>query len=54
MVIFIFQRGSIQERINSLAKKSEKMTEETIWSVFFGVCKAVKEMHSNTMPYAHR
>lgn len=54
IVMPFYKRGSIQERINSLVKKSEKMSEETIWSVFFGVCKAVKEMHSNTMPYAHR
>ena len=54
MPLIYFQRGSVQERINGLVKKSEKMPEETIWSIFLGVCKAVKEMHSNDPPYAHR
>lgn len=54
IVMPYYKRGSIQEKITGLAKRSEKMPEEMIWSVFYGVCKAVKEMHSHNPPYAHR
>jgi len=30
------------------------MKEEDIWILFEGVCKALKEMHSHEIAYAHR
>lgn len=52
--IFPLQRGSIQDHIDKLSKKSEKIPEEQIWTMFRGLCQAVKEFHSQNPPYAHR
>lgn len=50
----MFQRGSVQERIDALIRRSENMKEEDIWLIFAGLCAAVKEMHSHEPAYAHR
>lgn len=53
-VIWCFQRGSLQDKIESLSKRSEKMAESEIWHVFLGVCRGVSAMHNHDPPYAHR
>lgn len=54
IVMPFYKRGTVQDRIESLSRKSDKMKEEDIWSVFLGVCKALKALHSHNPPYAHR
>lgn len=54
IVMPYYCRGSIQDHIDKLSKKSEKIPEEQIWTMFRGLCQAVKEFHSQNPPYAHR
>lgn len=54
IVMPFYKRGSVQEKIDALSKKSEHMKEEEIWRIFLGICKAVKELHRHNPPYAHR
>ncbi|KAL4222069.1 Serine/threonine-protein kinase 16 [Mactra antiquata] len=54
IVMPFYRRGSVQEKIDALTKKSEKMKEEDLWSIFLGICKALKAMHDYSPPFAHR
>lgn len=54
IVMPYYCRGSIQDHIDKLSKKSEKIPEDQIWTMFQGICQAVKEFHSQNPPYAHR
>ncbi|XP_053374565.1 serine/threonine-protein kinase 16-like isoform X2 [Mercenaria mercenaria] len=54
VVMPFYRRGSVQDRIEALSRKSDRMKEEDIWSLFLGVCKALKAMHTHSPAYAHR
>ncbi|XP_076460485.1 serine/threonine-protein kinase 16-like [Babylonia areolata] len=54
IVMPLYSRGSLQDKIEHLAKRSEKMQESEIWRIFLGVCKGVSAMHNHDPPYAHR
>lgn len=54
IVMPLYSRGSLQDKIDRLAKRSEKMSESEIWRLFLGVCKGVSAMHNHDPPYAHR
>nr|XP_022309953.1 serine/threonine-protein kinase 16-like [Crassostrea virginica] len=54
IVMPYYSRGSIQDHIEKLSKRSEKIPEDQIWTMFLGICQAVKEFHSQNPPYAHR
>ncbi|XP_022309953.2 serine/threonine-protein kinase 16-like isoform X1 [Crassostrea virginica] len=54
IVMPYYSRGSIQDHMEKLSKRSEKIPEDQIWTMFLGICQAVKEFHSQNPPYAHR
>ncbi|KAL8563965.1 hypothetical protein ACOMHN_025296 [Nucella lapillus] len=54
IVMPLYSRGSMQDKIDLLTKRSEKMSESEIWRIFLGTCKGVSAMHSHDPPYAHR
>ncbi|XP_062574431.1 serine/threonine-protein kinase 16-like [Saccostrea cucullata] len=54
IVMPYYSRGSVQDHIEKLSKRSEKIPEDQIWTMFLGICQAVKEFHSQNPPYAHR
>ena len=53
-MLFNLQRGSLQELIERMSRKSEKFSEERIWLLFRGICQGVSVFHKNSPPYAHR
>lgn len=54
IVMPYYSRGSLQEIIERMSRKSEKFSEEKIWSLFLGICQGVSVFHKNSPPYAHR
>ncbi|XP_041367214.1 serine/threonine-protein kinase 16-like [Gigantopelta aegis] len=54
IVMPYYRKGSIQDRMEILAKRSEKMSEDKIWRLFHGICNGVNVMHNHNPPYAHR
>ncbi|KAK7109106.1 serine/threonine-protein kinase 16-like [Littorina saxatilis] len=54
IIMPLYSRGSIQDKIESLSKRSEKMAESEIWRIFLGMCQGVSSMHNHDPPYAHR
>nr|KAG5709366.1 hypothetical protein BaRGS_029215 [Batillaria attramentaria] len=54
IIMPFYPRGSLQDRIEALAKKSEQMPEKEIWRLFLGICQGVSALHTHSPPYAHR
>ncbi|XP_052798752.1 serine/threonine-protein kinase 16-like [Mya arenaria] len=54
LVMPYYKRGTIQERLDALNRKGERMKEDDIWRLFSGITKGVKEMHAHDPSYAHR
>ena len=54
LTVFVFQKGSVQDRMEILSARGDKLPERQIWELFLGVCKAVKEFHGRDPPLAHR
>ncbi|KAL3832415.1 hypothetical protein ACJMK2_024060 [Sinanodonta woodiana] len=54
IVMPYYRKGSIQDRIDILKKKSDKMGEHQLWKIFQGICHGVRVIHSYNPPYAHR
>lgn len=54
IVMPFYSRGSLQDLIEKMSKKSEKFSEEKIWSLFLGICQGVQVFHKHDPPYAHR
>lgn len=54
IVMPYYSRGSLQDRIELLARKGDRIHEDRLWDVFLGICEGVKAMHIHEPPYAHR
>lgn len=54
IIMPLYPRGSLQDKIVALAKKSERMQETELWRLFLGICQGVGALHSHNPPYAHR
>ncbi|XP_036355973.1 serine/threonine-protein kinase 16 [Octopus sinensis] len=54
IVMPYYSRGSLQDRIEMLARKGDHIHEDRLWEIFFGICEGLKAMHSHSPPYAHR
>lgn len=54
IVMPLYSRGSLQDKIEQLSRKSEKLAEPEIWRLFLGICHGVSAMHCHDPPYAHR
>ncbi|XP_005096441.1 serine/threonine-protein kinase 16 [Aplysia californica] len=54
LVIPLYRRGTLQDRIDTLKLKKEKFTEDEIWKLMLGICKGIKALHDHNPPYAHR
>ncbi|GAB1611324.1 serine/threonine-protein kinase 16-like [Argonauta hians] len=54
IVMPYYSRGSLQDRIEMLARRGDHIHEDRLWEIFFGICEGLKAMHSNSPPYAHR
>ncbi|KAK3108566.1 hypothetical protein FSP39_010763 [Pinctada imbricata] len=54
IVMPYYCKGSVQDRVDILKDKGDKLPERQIWELFLGVCKAVREFHSRSPPIAHR
>lgn len=49
-----YSKGTTQDVMDRLIKKSDKLPEKRIWEIFLGVCQGVKVLHKHNPPYAHR
>lgn len=54
IVMPYYSRGSVQDMMERLKRKSEKFSEDRIWDLFLGTCEAIKVFHKHNPPYAHR
>lgn len=54
IVMPFYCRGSLQDLIERMVKKSEKFPEDRLWSLFMDVCKGLQVFHKHDPPYAHR
>ncbi|XP_064614218.1 serine/threonine-protein kinase 16-like isoform X2 [Liolophura sinensis] len=54
IVMPFYRKGSLEDRMQSLAKSSKCMKEEDLWQFFLGICKGLQAMHNLSPPYAHR
>lgn len=54
IVMPLYPRGSLQDLIEELAKKSERMSEQKVWRLFLGICQGVSALHGHNPPFAHR
>ncbi|XP_059179306.1 serine/threonine-protein kinase 16-like [Physella acuta] len=54
LVIPLYRKGTLQNRIETLKLKGEHLGEETIWKLMLGICQGIKAMHDHNPPYAHR
>ena len=44
----------MQDKLDILKKRGDKMKEADIWKLFSGITKGVQAMHQHDPPYAHR
>ncbi|KAL5006480.1 hypothetical protein ScPMuIL_015286 [Solemya velum] len=49
-----YRKGSLQDKMEILRSKGEKMPEDYIWNMFIGTCHGLRALHSHNPPYAHR
>ncbi|XP_048237232.1 serine/threonine-protein kinase 16-like isoform X39 [Haliotis rufescens] len=54
IVMPYYRRGGLQDKMEFLTAKSEKMAEDKLWRMFLGICHGVRALHSFNPPYAHR
>ncbi|BFY97481.1 hypothetical protein BsWGS_00521 [Bradybaena similaris] len=54
LVIPVYQKGTLQNRIDNLRLKGDQFSEDQIWTLMMGICKGVKALHDHKPPYAHR
>ncbi|XP_050418058.2 serine/threonine-protein kinase 16 [Patella vulgata] len=54
IVMPFYRRGSVEDMMERLKKKGEKMAEPELWTMFLGICNGLKAMHHYNPPYAHR
>ncbi|KAH3795866.1 serine/threonine-protein kinase 16-like [Dreissena polymorpha] len=54
LIMPYYKRGSLQEKLDALKRRNERLAEGDIWRVFTGVLQAVQAMHRHDPPYSHR
>ncbi|CAG5134768.1 unnamed protein product [Candidula unifasciata] len=54
LVIPVYKKGTLQDRIDTLRLKGEQYSEDQIWTLMMGICKGVKALHDHKPPFAHR
>ncbi|XP_071158563.1 serine/threonine-protein kinase 16-like [Mytilus edulis] len=54
IVMPYYSRGSLQDVIEKMSKKSERFPEESVWELFKGICLGLQVFHKHNPPYAHR
>ncbi|OPL07280.1 hypothetical protein AM593_01196, partial [Mytilus galloprovincialis] len=53
IVMPYYSRGSLQDVIEKMSKKSERFPEESVWELFKGICLGLQVFHKHNPPYAH-
>lgn len=54
LVLPLYRKGSLQDSLEILKLKGEKLAEDEIWKTFLGICQGVKALHDHKPPYSHR